>query len=98
MTSLYDVIKKPLITEKGMGLKEQQNKIILQVNPAANKHEIKAAVEETLKVKVEKVATVSMKGKQKRLGARMGRRSDWKKAIVTLKQGEKVEYLEGVTG
>jgi large subunit ribosomal protein L23 len=95
---LHDVIKRPLITEKGMSLKEQQNKIILQVNPSANKHEIKKAVEEMLKVKVENVATVSMKGKRKRLGARVGTRSDWKKAIVTLKEGEKVEYLEGVTG
>jgi len=98
MNNLYDVIKKPLITEKGMDLKEKQNKIVLKVDPAANKHEIKAAVEDILKVKVENVATVSMKGKRKRLGARMGKRSDWKKAIITLKEGEKVEYLEGVTG
>jgi len=95
---IHDIIKRPLITEKGMGLKEQENKIILQVNPSANKQEIKKAVEEMLKVKVEKVATVSMKGKRKRLGVRLGRRSDWKKAIITLKEGEKVEYLEGVTG
>jgi len=95
---IHDIIKRPLITEKGMSLKEQENKIILQVNPSANKQEIKKAVEEMLKVKVEKVATVSMKGKRKRLGARVGVRSDWKKAIVTLKEGEKVEYLEGVTG
>lgn len=94
----YDVIVKPLITEKGMSLKEQQNKIVLKVALNANKIQIKKAVEDTLKVKVEKVATVSLKGKTKRIGARIGKRSDWKKAVVTLKEGEKVEYLEGVTG
>lgn len=94
----YDVIKKPLITEKGMNLKEQENKIILKVASEANKIQIKKAVEDTLKVKVEKVATISIKGKSKRTGARLGKRSDWKKAVVTLKEGENVEYLEGVTG
>lgn len=94
----YDVIVKPLITEKGMSLKEQQNKIVLKVALNANKIQIKKAVEDTLKVKVEKVATVTLMGKTKRIGARLGKRSDWKKAVVTLKAGEKVEYLEGVTG
>lgn len=95
--NVYDVIRKPLITEKGMTLKENENKIILMVALDANKVEIKNAVEETLKVKVDKVATITTKGKTKRMGMRLGRRSDWKKAVVTLKKGEKVEYLEGVT-
>ncbi len=96
MKSIYDVIKKPLITEKGSNLKETQNKIVLQVSTEANKIEIKNAVEAVFKVKVEEVRTMVFKGKKKRLGARQGVRSDWKKAVVTLKEGQTVEYLEGV--
>jgi len=95
---LSDIIQKPLITEKGMMLKEQENKIVLMVRPDANKIEIKKAVESALKVKVENVATIKYKGKRKRFGARFGVRSDWKKAIITLKEGQMGEYLEGVTG
>jgi len=95
--NLYDVIKRPLITEKGTRVKEEQNKITLLVDCDANKIEIKKAVETAFKVKVEDVATMNYKGKWKRMGARFGQRSDWKKAIVTLKEGEKVEYLEGVS-
>jgi len=96
MKSIYDVIKKPLITEKGSALKETQNKIVLQVSTEANKIEIKNAVEAVFKVKVEEVRTMVFKGKKKRLGARQGVRSDWKKAVVTLQEGQTVEYLEGV--
>jgi large subunit ribosomal protein L23 len=96
MKSIYEVIKKPLITEKGSSLKEKQNKIVLQVATEANKIEIKNAVEAVFKVKVEEVRTMVFKGKKKRLGARQGVRSDWKKAVVTLKEGQTVEYLEGV--
>jgi large subunit ribosomal protein L23 len=94
--NVFDVIKRPLITEKGSRMKEEQNKIVLQVNKVANKMEIKKAVEAVFKVKVENVATMNFKGKKKRLGVRQGVRSDWKKAVVTLKKGETVEYLEGV--
>lgn len=96
MKNIYDVIKKPLITEKGTRLKEELNKIILKVDPEANKLEIKKAVETVFKVKVKNVATMNFKGKKKRLGQRQGVRSDWKKAVVTLAEGENVEYLEGV--
>ena len=96
MKSVYEVIKKPLITEKGSKLKEKQNKIVLQVSTEANKIEIKNAVEAVFKVKVEEVRTMVFKGKKKRLGVRQGVRSDWKKAVVTLKEGQTVEYLEGV--
>lgn len=96
MKSIYEVIKKPLITEKGSNLKEKQNKIVLQVSTEANKIEIKNAVEAVFKVKVEEVRTMVFKGKKKRLGARQGVRSDWKKAVVTLQEGQTVEYLEGV--
>jgi large subunit ribosomal protein L23 len=96
MKSIYEVIKKPLITEKGSSLKEKQNKIVLQVSTEANKIEIKNAVEAVFKVKVEEVRTMVFKGKRKRMGARQGVRSDWKKAVVTLQEGQTVEYLEGV--
>jgi large subunit ribosomal protein L23 len=95
MKIIYDVIKKPLFTEKGMEIKERENKLLVQVNLNANKHEIKQAMEELFKVKVEKVATVTVKGKLKRHGKYVGRRSDKKKAIVTLKQGEKLDFIEG---
>ena len=94
MRELYDIIRKPLITEKGTKLKEDHNKIILLVALDANKIEIKKAVEMAFKVKVKDVATITTKGKVKRTGGRLGQRSDWKKAVVTLKEGEKVEYLE----
>lgn len=96
MNNIYDVIIRPIITEKGTRIKEEQNKIMLQVAPEANKMDIKRAVETVFKVKVAEVATMNFKGKKKRLGIRQGVRSDWKKAIVTLKKGEMVEYLEGV--
>ena len=94
MKELYDIIRKPLITEKGTRLKEDYNKIVLIVAPDANKIEIKKAVEMAFKVKVKNVATITTKGKVKRTGGRVGQRSDFKKAVVTLKEGEKVEYLE----
>lgn len=94
--NIYDVIKKPMITEKGSRIKEELNKIVLHVDSEANKMEIRQAVEAVFKVKVEDVATMNFKGKRKRLGVRQGVRSDWKKAVVTLKKGETVEYLEGV--
>jgi large subunit ribosomal protein L23 len=96
VNNIFDVIKKPLITEKSARLKEVENTIVLQVALEANKMEIKQAVETVFKVKVADVRTISFKGKKKRIGMRFGVRSDWKKAVVTLKKGETVEYLEGV--
>lgn len=95
MKIIYDVIKKPLFTEKGMDLKERENKILIEVNRDANKNEIKKAVEEIFKVKVEKVATINKKGKIKRYGKYIGKRPDKKKAVITLKQGEKLDFIEG---
>lgn len=96
MMTIYDVIKKPLFTEKGMEIKERENKILVEVNTGANKHEIKKAMEDIFKVKVEKVATVKIIGKIKRMGKSVGRRPDRKKAIITLKKGEKLDFIEGV--
>lgn len=96
MTTVYEVIKKPLFTEKGMDLKERENKILIEVAAGANKHEIKKAMEEIFKIKVESIATINVRGKLKRFGKSIGRRSDRKKAIITLKEGEKLDFIEGV--
>lgn len=96
MKHVFDVIKKPLFTEKGMDMKETGNKILVQVNADANKHEIKQAMEEIFKVKVDKVNVVNIKGKKRRYGKSIGLRSDKRKAIITLKQGEKLDFIEGV--
>jgi large subunit ribosomal protein L23 len=92
---IYDVIKRPLFTEKGMDLKERENKLLIEVNPCSNKHQIRQAIEEIFKVKVEKVATVTRKGKKKRSAKSVGKTADKKKAIVTLKEGEKLDFIEG---
>jgi large subunit ribosomal protein L23 len=96
MKNIYDVLKGPLLTEKGTMLKEKDNKVLFKVAPNANKIEIKKAVEEIFKVKVDRVATMNCRGKWKRLGKHEGKRADWKKAIVTLKKGEKLDFIEGV--
>ncbi len=93
---LYQVIKKPLITEKGTMLKEQLNKISLRVDRKANKVEIRKAVETLFKTEVLEVRTMSVKGKKRRIGRSVGKRPDWKKAIVTLAPGKTVEFFEGV--
>ena len=95
MKNLYTVIKKPLFTEKGSALKEAENKLLVEVSSEANKIEIKKAMEEIFKVKVEKVATIKSHGKWKRHGKSLGKRSDRKKALITLKKGEKLDFIEG---
>ena len=95
MKNIYDVIKKPLLTEKGAHLKESQNKVLIEVDPAANKLEIKQALEEIFKVKVAKVATITVPGKIRTYGRFSGRRPDRKKAWITLKPGEKLDFIEG---
>ncbi len=96
MKSIYDVIKKPLFTEKNIDLKEKENKVVIEVDVNSNKHEIKEAVEKIFKVKVEKVATLRVKGKEKKFGRSIGRKPLRKKAIITLKRGEKLDFIEGV--
>jgi len=95
MKNLYTIIKKPLFTEKGSNLKEAENKLLVEVSSDANKIEIKKAIEEIFKVKVEKVATIKTHGKWKRHGKSLGKRSDRKKALITLKKGEKLDFIEG---
>ena len=94
MNNISNVIKKACLTEKGMGLQEIHNQIVIKVDPNANKIEIKEAVEKMFNVKVDKVRTANMHGKTKRVGKYMGRRNDWKKAIVSLAEGHKIDFLE----
>lgn len=92
---IRSIIKKPLITEKSTILKEE-NKYCFMVDHRANKHQIKLAIEEIFQVKVENVNTYNVLGKIKRMGKYEGRRSNWKKAIVTLAPGSRIEFFEGV--
>jgi large subunit ribosomal protein L23 len=93
---LTDVIRRPLITEKTSLLREDGRTIVFQVSPAANKVEIKHAVEKLLGAKVAHIRTSIAHGKIKRQGRYAGQRPDWKKAYVTLREGEKMpEFLEG---
>jgi large subunit ribosomal protein L23 len=96
MKFIYDVLLGPMLTEKGTLLKEKENKVLFKVAKEANKIEIKRAVEETFKVKVDNVATINCRGKIKRMGRHEGKRPDWKKAIITLKEGEKLDVIEGM--
>ena len=95
MKDLFTIVKRPLFTEKGSSLKEAENKLLVEVAMDANKVEIKKAMEEIFKVKVEKVATIKTHGKWKRQGKSLGKRSDRKKALITLKKGEKLDFIEG---
>jgi large subunit ribosomal protein L23 len=96
MRSAYDIVKKPLVSEKNQLLKELANQVVFEVAATANKIEIRRAVEEIFKVRVQKVRTSIVRGKDRRVGRRMGRQSNWKKAVVTLRPGENIELFEGV--
>ena len=93
--SPHDILLKPLLTEKLTSLREKGNKVGFVVRSDANRIEIKRAVEVMLKVRVERVNVMNVRGKTKRLGKFAGKRSDWKKAIVTLKEGDAIEVFEG---
>lgn len=92
----YAILKRPLITEKSTTDKEQHNKLHFEVDRRANKIEIKEAVEKMFKVNVLEVRTLMVKGHNKRVGRHTVRTSDWKKAVVTIKSGQRVEFFEGV--
>ena len=97
MPTLYTVIRRPLITEKGMGVKETQNTLVFEVDTRATKTEVKQAVETLFKVKVSGVRTSLIEGKERRRGKFSGYRPDWKKAYVRLKDGQKMpEYLNSL--
>ena len=92
---MVDIIKGPVITEKGTLVNEQSNQVVFRVDPRANKVEIRQAVERLFKVKVEKVRTSRVLGKVRRVGRHAGRRADWKKAYVTLAEGARIDFFEG---
>ena len=92
----YQVILRPLITEKATHLSERHNAYTFEVNILATKTEIKEAVETLFKVRVDKVRTSRQLGKVRRVGRHQGRRPDWKKAYVTLAEGSRIDFFEGV--
>ena len=92
--NIYDVIKKPLITEKTTTEKDARNIIAFVVHRDANKIEIKQSVEKLFKVEVTAVKTAMVAGKMKRVGKQVGKRGNWKKAYVTLKEGSSVDFFE----
>ncbi len=93
---LEEVIKRPLIlTEKGSRMREEENKVLFEVAPKANKHEIKKAVESLFSVSVVDVNTLIMRGQMKRMGRGYAKTKNWKKAIVTLKEGDSIDFFEG---
>ncbi len=96
MSENYTIIKGPWVTEKSTLMNEYNNQVVFEVDPRANKIEIKKAVEQIFKVKVMSVRTMWVKGKPKRLGRSFGYRSKRKKAIVRLEPGHKIEFFEGV--
>jgi len=103
MSARTSIILRPILSEKGTLLSETQNKFIFQVEKQSNKLEIKKAVEEKFKVKIKKVATLNIKGKNKNMTIRSnghilrtsGNRSSWKKAIITLEKGFSIDMLTG---
>ncbi|MFB3916648.1 MAG: 50S ribosomal protein L23 [Terriglobales bacterium] len=97
MKSAYQIIRKPVITEKGLGVKETEQTLVFQVAAKATKNEIKEAVQSIFKVKVDSVRTAIFVGKERRRGKFSGYRPDWKKAYVRLKAGEKMpEYAQNL--
>lgn len=92
--NIYDVIKKPLITEKTTLAKDARNVVAVVVNNDANKIQIKQAAEKLFKVEVSAVRTVNMAGKVKRTGKNIGKRSNWKKAYISLNVGSNIDFFE----
>lgn len=93
--SLYDIVRRPIVTEKGVAKKDAERTLCFEVSPDANKTQVKAAIEQLFKIKVEHVRTATTPGKLRRRGKSVGYRSDWKKAYVRLKPGQKIpEYAE----
>ena len=94
--SQYDIIRRPLITEKTSIQKEMANQLTFEVDRKANRIEIRRAIERIFNVRVATVRTMQVKGKVKQRGRIVGKRRDWKKAIVTLRPGERIDFFEGV--
>jgi large subunit ribosomal protein L23 len=92
----YDIIRGPLVTEKTTLQKETNNQLTFKVDRRANRVEIKDAVEKNFNTRVKQIRTIQVKGKVKQRGKILGKRKDWKKAIVTLMPGQRIDFFEGV--
>lgn len=96
MTLQYDIIIRPVVTEKTNIQKEAANQVTFEVDRKANRIEVRRAIERIFNVRVANVRTMQVRGKFKRRGRVLGKRRDWKKAIVTLRPGQRIEFFEGV--
>ena len=94
--NVHEIIRKPLVTEKTNIAREEGNLVTLAVDPRANKHDIRRAVEELFSVNVLEVRTMRMPRKTRRVGKFSGRKPEWKKALVRLAEGQTIEFFEGV--
>jgi len=94
--NIHDVIRRPLVTEKSSIGREEQNLATFAVDPRASKHDIRRAVEELFDVRVVRVRTMRQPRKKRRVGLTVGRRAEWKKALVELAEGQSIEFFEGV--
>jgi large subunit ribosomal protein L23 len=94
--SAETLIIAPLVTEKGTIVSEKANQVVFRVRPDATKDKIRLVVEDMFKVTVTEVRTANFMGKERRRGKNLGRRPDWKKAYVTLKEGDRIEFFEGI--
>ncbi len=94
--NVHDIIYRPVVTEKSTIAREIGNVVTLAVDPRANKHQIKNAVESLFSVSVTNVRTSRMPRKSRRVGKYLGHKAEWKKAIVTLADGQSIEFFEGV--
>ncbi len=92
----YDILISPYITEKGTNIKESTGKVMFKVAMNSNKIEVKRACESLFNVKVTDVNIIKNKGKKKRVRFKEGKRPDWKKAVITLAEGSKIEFFEGI--
>ena len=95
MSNEFNMISKPHLTEKVLYMYEDQNKVVFKIRKEINKIDLKRAIESVFGVTVESINTLNVKGKKKRLGKWEGRRPSWKKAIITLREGDSIEYFEG---
>jgi large subunit ribosomal protein L23 len=93
MKDEYAIVSHPILSEKGTRLSQSENKYIFTVSRRANKIEIKRAIEKLYKVRVVDVNTLNVKGKRKRMGVALGKQPDWKKAIVTLEEGQSLSFV-----
>ena len=92
---VYSIITAPLITEKATMVNEAGNQVVFRVRPEAGKHAIKQAIESLFSVKVKKIHTIQYLGKKHRVGRSIGRRPAWKKAYITLAEGDRIDFFEG---